>query len=70
MIDPLGWDDSYEIARALIDRYPDVDLDKVSLEMIYRWTIALPGFEDESELVNDEILAAIFQEWFEEVNPA
>jgi FeS assembly protein IscX len=69
MIDPLGWDDSYEIARALIDRYPDVDLDKVSLEMIYRWTIALPGFEDESELVNDEILAAIFQEWFEEVNP-
>jgi FeS assembly protein IscX len=69
MIDPLGWDDSYEIARALIDRYPDVDLDKVSLEMIYRWTIALPGFEDESELVNDEILAPIFQEWFEEVNP-
>jgi FeS assembly protein IscX len=69
MIDPLFWDDSYAIARALIAQFPDVNLAEVSLEMVYRWTIDLPGFDDEVGLANDEILAAIYQEWFEEVNP-
>jgi FeS assembly protein IscX len=69
MFDPLYWDDSYAIARALIARFPDVNLAEVSLEMVYRWTINLPGFEDEIGLANDKILAAIYQEWFEEVNP-
>lgn len=35
--------------------------------MIFRWTLDLPGFEDDPELANDDILAAIFQEWYEEV---
>jgi len=69
MLDPLTWDDTYDIVRALIARYPDVDLEEVSLDMVYRWTVSLPAFDDESELVNDDILAAIYQEWFEEVNP-
>jgi FeS assembly protein IscX len=65
----LTWDDSYAIARALRARYPQVDLETVSLNMIFRWTLALPEFRDEPELANDAILAAIYQEWFEEVNP-
>ena len=36
--------------------------------MIYDWVIALPEFEDDLELANDEILLAIFQEWFEELD--
>jgi FeS assembly protein IscX len=28
--------------------------------------IALPNFSDDPGLVNDEILSAIYQEWFEE----
>ena len=36
--------------------------------MIYDWTLALPQFKDERELANEEILSAIFQEWYEEVN--
>jgi FeS assembly protein IscX len=63
----LTWEDSYAIARALAKAYPEVDLEQVSLLMIYQWTMALPDFDDEPELVNDTILAAIFQEWYEEV---
>jgi len=35
--------------------------------MIYRWTVALPGFDDDPQLANDAVLAAIYQEWYEEV---
>ena len=63
----LTWEDSYAIARALAKAYPEVDLEQVSLLTIYHWTMALPDFDDEPELANDAILAAIFQEWFEEV---
>lgn len=50
-------------------RHPDIDLAAVSLKMIYLWVVQLPEFQDEPELVNDEILEAIYQEWFEEANP-
>lgn len=66
--DPLTWDDSYPIALALRDRYPDISLEDVSLGMIFRWTIELPNFIDDPVLVNQEILSSIYQEWFEEVN--
>jgi FeS assembly protein IscX len=65
----LTWEDSFAIALALKDEHPDVDLEKVSLEMIYYWTLALPDFSDDRELANDGILQAIFREWFEEDNP-
>jgi FeS assembly protein IscX len=65
----LTWDDSYAIALALIARYPQANLEDVSLSMIYQWTINLPEFCDEPVLANDAILASIYQEWFEEVNP-
>jgi FeS assembly protein IscX len=67
--DMLTWDDSYAIALALQEGHPDVHLEQVSLEMIYRWTLALPDFQDEAELANDAILSAIYQEWLEEINP-
>lgn len=67
MSDPLNWEATYAIALALRARYPDINLEEVSLGMIYRWTLELPGFEDDPELANDAILASIYQEWFEEV---
>ncbi len=65
----LSWEDSYPIALALMKLHPAVDLEEVSLGMIYTWTIALPQFDDDRELANEAILAAIYQEWFEEANP-
>lgn len=67
--DPLTWDDVYPIARYLHERHPEADLANISLNMIYQWTIENPGFSDDRDLWNELILAAIYQEWFEEVNP-
>ena len=64
----LSWEDSYAIALALRNKYPDINLEAVSLNMIYQWTMALPEFFDDGELANDAILSAIYQEWFEEIN--
>jgi FeS assembly protein IscX len=65
----LTWEDTYPIALALRKLYPEVQLEQVSLGMVYRWTVELPEFADDRELANDAILQAIFQEWFEEANP-
>jgi len=65
----LTWDDSYALARILMERFPEINLNTVSLEKIYQWVIDLPEFSDDHELVNDDILCAIYREWFEEANP-
>ncbi len=49
--------------------HPNVDLKDVTLQQIYEWTVALPEFADDPALVNDDLLNAIYLEWFEEVNP-
>lgn len=69
MPDSLDWDAVYEIALALQKRFPKVELEDVSLEDVYNWTLSLPEFHDDPEMANDEILLAIYQEWFEENNP-
>ncbi len=65
----LYWDATYEIVLALIARYPEEDLEEVSIMQIFEWVVALPAFKDDPELANDEILLSIYQEWFEEKNP-
>lgn len=67
--DLLTWEDTFAIALKLKRQHPDTSLEDVSLGMIYRWTVALPEFVDDRELANEGILAAIYQEWFEEANP-
>ena len=64
-MDTLTWDASYAIALALQHKFPDQALEDVSLQMIFDWTLELPNFEDDPEMVNQEILAAIYQEWYE-----
>jgi FeS assembly protein IscX len=62
----VTWESTYAIALELRRQHPNVDLEQVSLQQIYRWTLALPDFEDDPALANDDILSAIFQDWFEE----
>lgn len=69
MSNPLNWDAVYEIALALKNQYPQVDLEQVSLDDIFKWTVSLSNFEDDPDLANDDILTAILQEWYEENNP-
>lgn len=65
----LSWDASYAIALALMAEHPDVELEKVSIANILEWTLELPGFSDDPDLANDDILFAIYQDWYEEANP-
>jgi len=67
MNESLVWDASYAIAKALQAAHADVDLEEVSLQMIYQWTLTLPAFDDDPELANDEILMAIYKDWLEEI---
>ncbi len=65
----LYWDSSYAIARRLMEVHPNIDLSTVTLRMIYNWVVALPEFQDDPQLANDELLTAIFLEWLEERSP-
>ncbi len=65
----VSWDDTYAIALKLQELYPDITLDQVSLGMVQRWVMELDDFADDNAIVNDGILTAIIQEWFEEANP-
>ena len=65
---PLYWDSGYEIVLELMDRYPDVDIELVSLEELNRRILNLPNFVDDPVLVNDGILKDILREWYEEIS--
>ena len=62
----LTWESTYAIALELRRLHPDVDIENVTLQQIFRWTLQLSEFEDDPALANDDILYAIYQDWFEE----
>ena len=66
MAESLNWESTYAVALALKQAHRDLDLQDVSLKMIFEWTLALEGFDDDPALANDAILASIYQEWLEE----
>ena len=65
MTESLNWESTFAIALALTEAHPAIDLTDVSLNMIYAWTVELEDFDDDPWLANDEILSAIYQDWFE-----
>jgi FeS assembly protein IscX len=62
---PLTWESPYAVAIDLKRLHPEVHLEDVTLRKIYDWTLQLADFADDPALCNDEILAAIYQEWYE-----
>jgi FeS assembly protein IscX len=68
-MEDLYWDGAFAIARRLMAVQPNADLSQITLNRIYNWTIALPEFKDDPTLANDELLLAIYQEWYEETHP-
>jgi len=62
----LTWEASYAIALELRRQHPAVNIEDVTLQQIYDWTVKLSEFEDDPLLANDDILYAIYQEWYEE----
>lgn len=67
MNEPLTWESTYAIALVLKREHPGIDMESVTLVDIQRWTLALEDFDDDPALVNDDILSAIYQDWYEEI---
>lgn len=63
----LHWDSTYEIVLALMEAYPNAELESLSLDDINRRIIQLPNFDDDPALVNDAILKGILRDWYEEI---
>ena len=63
----LFWDSTYEIVLALMEYYPDAELDELGLDELNQLIVKLPGFADDPAWVNDVILKAILRDWYEEI---
>ena len=64
----LNWEASYAVALALMETYPELNVENVGYEELNELVISLPNFEDDAELVNQGLLDAILRDWYEEVN--
>ena len=60
------WDDSEDIALALMDEHPDVDPLTIRFTDLRKWVTELPGFEDDPAKSNEGKLEAIQMAWHEE----
>ncbi|ARN85231.1 Fe-S cluster assembly protein IscX [Candidatus Nucleicultrix amoebiphila] len=62
----LKWTDIYDIAVALEEQYPDVDVLHVRFTDLWKWVQNLPNFADDPNRSNEKILEAIQMAWLEE----
>lgn len=64
----MKWTDTQEIALALTEAHPDEDPKTVNFVDLYRWVMALPGFEDDPKRCGEKILEAIQAAWIDEAD--
>ena len=62
----MKWTDIEEIAIALSETHPDKDPKAINFVDLYKWVIALPGFNDDPKRCGEKILEAIQSAWIEE----
>ncbi|MBB3008213.1 Fe-S cluster assembly protein IscX [Cupriavidus alkaliphilus] len=62
----MKWTDTYAIAEALYDKYPDIDPAGVRFTDLRRWVLELDDFSDDPARSGEKILEAIQQAWIEE----
>lgn len=62
----LKWQDSLDIALALIDKMPEYDPTFVRYTDMHAWICALEDFDDDPEASNERILEAIQMAWLDE----
>jgi len=63
----LSWDDYEDIAIALSEKFPDVDVLSISFTDLHRWVTELEGFDDDPKASSEGKLEAIQMAWLEEV---
>jgi FeS assembly protein IscX len=63
----LTWNDTDDIAYALMEEHPDVDVLSLSFPTLHRWICSLSDFDDDPEASTERILETIQMTWYEEV---
>lgn len=64
----MKWTDTLDIAIELSEAHPEVDPRTINFVDLMRWTIALPGFQDNEKHCGEKILEAIQAAWIAEVS--
>ncbi len=62
----LRWTDTRDIAIALEETYPDVDVVNLRFTDLWQWVQQLPDFDDDPNKSNEKILEAIQMTWLDE----
>lgn len=65
----LFWDSTYAIVMSLMENHPALAPDSVGLSQLAELVMALPGFQDDPELLNEQFLLDILTVWYEEATP-
>ncbi len=62
----MRWVDIHDIAQALEEHHPEVDILQVRFTQLWQWVQELPDFEDDPQKSNEKILEAIQMAWLDE----
>lgn len=63
---PMVWTDVIDIAIALEENYPDVDIQHIRFTDLYKMIIDLKDFKGEPNRCNEKILEAVQMAWLDE----
>jgi FeS assembly protein IscX len=66
MAKALRWTDVRDIAIALDEAHPDVDVANLRFTDLWKWVQQLPDFSDDPNKSNEKILEAIQMAWLDE----
>ncbi len=64
----MKWTDTRDIAIALAEAHPGQDPEAVNFVDLYKWVLALPGFDDDPKRCGEKILEAIQAAWIDEAD--
>ncbi len=62
----MRWVDIYDIAQALEEKYPTIDILQVRFTDLWQWVQKLEGFNDDPNASSEKILEAIQMAWLDE----
>lgn len=62
----MRWTDIQDIAIALDEAHPEVDVVNLRFTDLHAWVLALDGFDDAPVRSNEKILEAIQTAWLDE----
>lgn len=66
----LSWQDTQDIAIALVEAHPGVDPLTVRFTDMHKWITELADFKDDPKKSNEKLLEAIQMAWHEEFQDA